>query len=396
MSHKNRASSQPPRVDRTKQGQLDSFLTEPNRSGRETSKMAPDGKSQHAARASQAATSRSQLQTCSPVPSPSLVSDPTAPISPSSPSSLLGLSEGPDPLEDADIRRHIWALPTKADLERFADRVERALKEDVAQLKADTTHLGNRVETLEQKLEDVLPVISQLQETCSAHSHQIEALLCHLDDMENRSRRANIRIRGLPEATSARDIVPTLEDIFKDILGLPATAVVEIDRAHRALKPPSQDVNNPRDVICKLHKYTLKDRIMQKMRGKSHYDFDGAHLSFYQDISRRTLMQRRLLRPLLAALQEAGLSYRWGFPFYLQATKEGRTVTLRTKDDLPHFLSSLDLDPVDFPDWRTSSALPTISLPPSGPWQTAKRRNRRRGRGQRISESSQGPDPVGD
>ena len=386
MSQKTRAPPQTPRGDRSRQGQLDSFLTDTTRSGREASKMAPAGRSQSAAPTSQA--SGSQVQVSSPIL-------PTAPISPQSPSSLLGLSEERDPLDDMDIRRHIWALPTKADLERFADRVEKALKEDVAQLKADTNHLGNRVEALEQKLEDVLPVIAQLQEKCSAQDHQIEALLCHLDDIENRSRRANIRIRGLPEATGARDIAPTLQDIFKDILGLPATAVVEIDRAHRALKPPSQDENNPRDIICKLHKYTLKDRIMQKMRGKSHYDFDGAQLS-YQDISRRTLMQRRLLRPLLVALQDAGLSYRWGFPFYLQATKDGRTVTLRTKDDLPHFLSSLDLDQVDFPDWRTLSVVPTITLPPSGPWQTAKRRNRRRGRNQRLSESSLGPAPSGD
>lgn len=34
---------------------------------------------------------------------------------------------------------------------------------------------------------------------------------------------------------------------------------------------------------------------MQKVRGKPHFDFNGAHLAFYQDIFRRTLMQRRAL-----------------------------------------------------------------------------------------------------
>lgn len=77
-------------------------------------------------------------------------------------------------------------------------------------------------------------------------------------------------------------------------------APIEIDRAHRALRPPSQDVDNPRDVICKLHKYTLKVSTMQKMRKKSY--FDGASLFFYQDILRSTLMERRALWPLLAAI----------------------------------------------------------------------------------------------
>lgn len=74
-------------------------------------------------------------------------------------------------------------------------------------------------------------------------------------------------------------------------MSLPPTIPIEIDRAHRALRPPSEDPENPRDVICKLHKFTLKDRIMQKMRNRPVFDFVGAQLSFYEDLSRRNLMQ---------------------------------------------------------------------------------------------------------
>lgn len=74
-------------------------------------------------------------------------------------------------------------------------------------------------------------------------------------------------------------------------------------------------------------------------------------------------MQRRALCPLLTVIQEAGLPYRWGFPFFLQATKDGRQATLHNKDDLPQFLSSLGLDPVDFPDWRGPPDAPGLKLP---------------------------------
>lgn len=77
------------------------------------------------------------------------------------------------------------------------------------------------------------------------------------------------------------------------------------------------------------------------MHGKQYFNFDGAHVYFYQDISRHTLMQRRALRPLLEAVQKAGLPYPCGFLFYLQVSK----------DDLPHFLETLGLEAVDFPDW---------------------------------------------
>lgn len=129
------------------------------------------------------------------------------------------------------------------------------------------------------------------------------------------------------------------------------------------LTGPLDHPENPRDINCKLHKYTLKDRIMQKMRNKPYFDFDGAKLFFYEDLSRCSLMQCRALHPLLTAIQEAGLTYRWGFPFSLQVTKEGRQVTLRNKDDLPHFLSALELRDVDFLYWRGTMDLPALSLP---------------------------------
>lgn len=85
----------------------------------------------------------------SPIPLPRSVSD-SAP--PASPGSVSSLEHGPDPtdfLGDGDLKRHIWSLPTSEDLERFTARIEKAFTQDFAQLKADTTHLGGRMETLE-------------------------------------------------------------------------------------------------------------------------------------------------------------------------------------------------------------------------------------------------------
>lgn len=76
-------------------------------------------------------------------------------------------------------------------------------------------------------------------------------------------------------------------------------------------------------------------------------------------------MQCMALHPLLEAIRETAIEYRWGFPFNLQAERDGKSATLRTKDDLLHFLSQLGLDPVDFTDWchSTDVQLPTTSNP---------------------------------
>ena len=120
---------------------------------------------------------------------------------------------------------------------------------------------------------------------------------------------------------------------------------------------------------------------MQRMRNRPFFDFDGARLFFYQDLSRRTLMQRRALGPLLESLRSANATYRWGFPFVLQASRDGKSAILRNKDNLPRFLSQLQLAPVDFPDWRLNSGIPMVAVPQ--PWQQV-----RRSRGRKRSSST--------
>lgn len=96
-----------------------------------------------------------------------------------------------------------------------------------------------------------------------------------MDDFENRSCRVNIHIRGLPvpEVTVPRDLVPTLQGVFKQIFGSETPDHIEIDRTHRALHPPSEAPDKPMDIICKFHKYSLKERIMFHVRGVRYVDF---------------------------------------------------------------------------------------------------------------------------
>lgn len=311
-----------------------------------------------------------QKPAISPIQTPQMVRD-TAP--PNSPGSSASLDQGSDVSElvgDRDLKQHIWSLPTREDLNRFATRVKKAFKQDIEQLKEDTTQLGIRLEMLEQRVEEALPAITQLRDKCKAQDQQIEALISQLDDYENHSHRSNIRIRELPEATGAK--------------ASPRPPQWRLTGHTEPYDPPPSSCNNPRDIICKLHKYTVKDQIMQLMRKCPYFDFDGARLLFYQDLSSRTLMQRRALQPLLESLRTAGITYRWGFPFCLHAGRDGKSAILRTKDDLPRFLSQLNLEPVDFPDWRLTTDIQTVPTPQ--PWQQA--RSNRNPRDRKRSSST--------
>lgn len=66
---------------------------------------------------------------------------------------------------------------------------------------------------------------------------------------------------------------------------------------------------------------------MTKLRSTPYIGFDGV-VNIFPDLSQETLDRRRALKPLLAQLRADGVTYRWGFPACLIATKNGRSFTL--------------------------------------------------------------------
>lgn len=99
---------------------------------------------------------------------------------------------------------------------------------------------------------------------------------CTLKTLEDRSRRNNLRLWGLPEATGTEVPSERAVAIFCRITGDSLPTNLEFDRIHRALGPRSSDPNRPRDVICRLHHYTYKEAILRKAWEAGDTDFDGA------------------------------------------------------------------------------------------------------------------------
>ncbi|XP_040297555.1 uncharacterized protein LOC121008885 [Bufo bufo] len=196
-----------------------------------------------------------------------------------------------------------------------------------------------------------------------AQGETIDHHICHLyhlhDDIENRSRRNNERIRGLPESTKMEDLIPTLQGLFNTILERPVSEWMEIDRAHRTLAPINPDPSKPIVVNCHLHYFSVKEEIMRKARTFSTIDFDGATLTIMQDLSCFTLAQRRVLKPMLDLLRANNLLYTWGFPFQLVVRKNGQCIELRGPKDLPLFIAALDLPMIQLPDWYSLPPLPS-------------------------------------
>lgn len=100
---------------------------------------------------------------------------------------------------------------------------------------------------------------------------------------------------------------------------------------------------------------------MTKLQNTPNIDFDGSTLNIYPDISKETLDCRRALKPLLEQLRGDGITYRWGFPACLIATKNGGSFTLRFPEEHCAFLQDLNLPHMELPVWQ--NPIPTFSVP---------------------------------
>lgn len=319
---------------------------------------------------------RSQQQSLTlgvPLPTSLQASKCTAPLSlPSQePSSML--------IGEQALWTLLQKLPTRDDLDSVALRMEAALRGEITGIKQTVAEVSTRVANVELDTTTLRQDVTTIQDAQEAFIDQIAQLHLLIDDLENRNRRRNIRIRGLPEATQQADLKMTVTAIFNACLERPTETPIAIGRVHRTLGPRNTEEDRPRDVLCCLHNYSIKEDILQRAWHRGHIDFDGAQISLLPDVSRRTLQMRRCMKPLLESFGEQGITYKWGHPFHLIARKGGRSYVLRHPREVPTFLNSLGLPSLSLPNWLAFVLTPNINTPgvdPSGRPQRH-RRNRR-------------------
>lgn len=112
-----------------------------------------------------------------------------------------------------------------------------------------------------------------------------------IDDLENRSKRYNFRIRGLPE--SIKDVQAAECSFIKDKGTFPDIPdhCLELDRVHRALQPPSSD-GLPRDFVTKPHFYRVKEDITSISRDMNQLTIQGHLVQAFADLSPTTIQRR--------------------------------------------------------------------------------------------------------
>ncbi|CAH2296857.1 Hypothetical predicted protein [Pelobates cultripes] len=237
------------------------------------------------------------------------------------------------------------------------------------EVKAEIQALGARTAALEDKMEQITSAHNSVVTHSRTMRQQITDLEMMVEDLANRSRRNNVRLRGLPESPHEGDLVNKMKQYFKQLIPDISDEHWAIDRAHRALRARRVEGQTPRDIILRFHYYSTKEAVMKYARNKN-LTYQDTAINLYQDLSPTTLQRRRNWRPLTLLLQEKEIKYTWGHPFKLVAFKSGTTYTLLPGADPKKFLRSLQVEPP--PDFAlTQETVPELNTLPAE-WTTAK------------------------
>lgn len=110
-----------------------------------------------------------------------------------------------------------------------------------------------------------------------------------IENAENRSRRSNLRIRGLP--VSIWDVQVKALALFQKLASDIPVDRLEIERAHRALTKKN-DSGPPRDIIVKFLFFNSKERLMAAARDHQQpLRFQGNEYQLFTDLA-PTLIQK--------------------------------------------------------------------------------------------------------
>lgn len=164
--------------------------------------------------------------------------------------------------------------------------------------------------------------ISQLEDDTRSDSRDLRALQLQVKalqekfiDTENRLRRNNIRVLGLPEQAEGSRPAEFAETFLISLLDLPAmppTFVVE--RAHRVPATPLIPGNPPQPFLLKLLNYRDRDRILAAAREKQDLRFNNAKIMLFPDYSPEVQQRHLSFTEARRRLRGKGLKFSLLYP----------------------------------------------------------------------------------
>ncbi|CAH2294137.1 Hypothetical predicted protein [Pelobates cultripes] len=119
----------------------------------------------------------------------------------------------------------------------------------VSDMRKDLLEVGTRVNALEEKTDELYQANDAIVEKLQKFEKDNRRLMEKMADLEDRSRRNNIHVPGVPEKITHEELTSYLLQLFQAIQPALEPADLRLDRAHRVPKPSKLSQDVPRDIV---------------------------------------------------------------------------------------------------------------------------------------------------
>lgn len=211
-------------------------------------------------------------------------------------------------------------------------------RSDMLAIRADISKCMEGMETSKTRLTEVDGRLNASADRLTGRCATLENKVAELED---RLRRDNLRIHGIPENSITANPFTYLSDAIPK--WFPELGSVEIMSAHR-VGPTRGDANRkpvPRTLMLKLLRSTDRDKILGAAR-KTPIEVDGSVIRFTPDYSAQTFSRRLAFSNVMAALQKQGFRTFLLYPAKLKVMRGGTSHVFSTPQEAKDFAESFN------------------------------------------------------
>ncbi|KAF7661707.1 hypothetical protein LDENG_00255570 [Lucifuga dentata] len=205
--------------------------------------------------------------------------------------------------EDLENLRSVLLTDLTVTVTSLLDNALKPVSESLELIKQNIAAHANSIKAFETDLPARSDKVTQLETNYNELLSKCDMLTSKLDELENRSRRSNLRVLGVPEKMEGADPVEFMTQRFREICGsdtFPHPPL--LDRAHRlgrSTDDGGERSSRPRPIIVRFHYYQDKEWVLAKRRGE--LSFRGHRIYIYPDLSTSLARQRAAFSGVKAA-----------------------------------------------------------------------------------------------
>ncbi|RXN39063.1 E3 ubiquitin- ligase SMURF2-like protein [Labeo rohita] len=157
---------------------------------------------------------------------------------------------------------------------RLKEDMASLIQDSIKPLQASLDTLRETVDSFQHRLTSTEILVGEnferlvaAEATIKSLKAQNSSLLDQIDDLENRSRRANLCIINIPEGSEdGKDPIGFVSGLLKDSMENVFDSPPELECVHRALRPRPRAGQPPRPFIVCFYRYQEKEKALQWAR----------------------------------------------------------------------------------------------------------------------------------